>query len=69
MAAYIGTDAKKAFEIPIRLNAIGLPEINERIVEADLDRASSTPQELDQFVRKELAKYARVVKETGMVPQ
>ena len=38
-------------------------------VAADLERIGSTPQFFDEFVRKELAKYARVVKNTGMEAQ
>jgi len=48
---------------------INLPEVHERFQAADLERVGSTAEELDQFVRKELAKYARVVKETGMQAQ
>ncbi len=51
------------------VHAINLPELNDRFTDADLERIGSTPGELDQFVRKELFKYARVVKETGMTIQ
>lgn len=51
------------------VKAIHLPELNERFTESDLERIGSTAQEFEQFVRKELAKYARVVKETGMAVQ
>lgn len=48
------------------VRAIALPELETRFADADLERVGSTPAEFDQFVRKELVKYARVVKATGM---
>ena len=45
---------------------INLPEMQEKFHDVDLERVGSTAEEFAQFVRKEVAKYARVVRETGM---
>lgn len=51
------------------LRAINRADVQARFQEADLERIGSTPQAYDEFVRKELAKYARVVKTTAMEAQ
>jgi len=51
------------------LRVINLPDVQERFQEADLERIGSTPHAFGEFVRKELARYARVVKSTGMEAQ
>jgi tripartite-type tricarboxylate transporter receptor subunit TctC len=45
---------------------VNLPDMQERFNDSDLERVGSTAAEFDRFVRNEVAKYARVVKETGM---
>lgn len=57
-------------EIIVRLNAeigkiMALPEIKERFLSFGTDAATSTPEQLAQFLRDELAKIAKVVKDVG----
>ena len=48
------------------LRAIRVPELQDRFKDADLETIGTSPEEFDSFVRKELAKYAVVVKHSGM---
>jgi tripartite-type tricarboxylate transporter receptor subunit TctC len=43
-----------------------LPEVKEKFLASGYVTAPSTPQELTQFIRDELAKWQKVVKETGV---
>lgn len=57
-------------EIVVRLNAeiariMALPEIKERFLSFGTDAAASTPEQLGQFLRDEVAKIAKVVKDVG----
>jgi tripartite-type tricarboxylate transporter receptor subunit TctC len=57
-------------EIIARLNAeigriMALPEIKERFLSFGTDAATSTPEQLGQFLRDEVAKIAKVVKDVG----
>lgn len=57
-------------EIIVRLNAeigriMALPEIKERFLSFGTDAGTSTPEQLGQFLRDELAKIAKVVKDVG----
>ncbi len=57
-------------EIIVRLNAeigriMALPEIKERFLSFGTDATTSTPEQLAQFLREELAKIAKVVKDVG----
>jgi tripartite-type tricarboxylate transporter receptor subunit TctC len=45
--------------------AIRTPELNERMLQFGMDPVASTPEAFDAFVRKEMAKWAPVVKATG----
>ena len=42
------------------------PEAREHAAEQGLELVGSTPQELDAYIRGQMAKFARVVKATGM---
>jgi tripartite-type tricarboxylate transporter receptor subunit TctC len=42
------------------------PDYEESLRAVGLEGAASTPEELDRFVRSEVAKYTKVIKETGM---
>ena len=58
-------------EIVTRLNtelnkALRSPDIQERLFQIGAEPAPGTPKELDDYVRKELAKWAKVVKEVGI---
>ena len=48
------------------LRVIRVPELQDRFKDADLEMIGTSPEEFDSFVRKELAKYAVVVKQSGM---
>jgi tripartite-type tricarboxylate transporter receptor subunit TctC len=57
-------------EIVARLNAeigriMALPEMKERFLSFGTDAATSTPEQLGQFLRDEVAKIAKVVKDVG----
>jgi tripartite-type tricarboxylate transporter receptor subunit TctC len=45
--------------------AIRTPELNERMLQFGMDPVASAPEEFDAFIRKEMAKWAPVVKATG----
>jgi tripartite-type tricarboxylate transporter receptor subunit TctC len=56
-----------------RLNAelvkiLRAPDFREWLVGQGADPVGSTPDELAAFVRTELAKYAKIVKDSGMRP-
>ncbi len=44
---------------------IRTPELNERMLQFGMDPVASTPEQFDAFVRKEMEKWAPVVKATG----
>jgi len=48
--------------------ALGAPEVEKRMQEVAMPPAPTTRQEFDQFVRGEVARWARVIKEAG-IPQ
>lgn len=45
------------------------PEVRERYLAAGLEPAASTPEEFGQFIRVEVARWAKVIKEAGIVAQ
>lgn len=45
---------------------IKLPEVRERLASEGADFVGDTPEELTAFVKSEIAKWARVVKQAGM---
>jgi tripartite-type tricarboxylate transporter receptor subunit TctC len=57
-------------EIVVRLNAeigriMALPEIKERFLSFGTDAATSTPEQLGQFLRDEVSKIGKVAKDVG----
>jgi tripartite-type tricarboxylate transporter receptor subunit TctC len=57
-------------EIVNRLNAeivkiLKLPEVRKRFQELGTEIVGSTPRELDDYIRKEIAKWSRTAKEAG----
>ncbi len=48
--------------------ALRSPEVDKRMQEAGMPPSPTTRQEFDQFVRSEIARWARVIKEAG-IPQ
>ena len=61
-------------QIVTRLNAEALralhkPDISENLIRQGMDPAGSTPAEADAYLRSEIAKWTRVVKEAGIKAQ
>jgi tripartite-type tricarboxylate transporter receptor subunit TctC len=48
--------------------ALRSPEVEKRMLELAMPPSPTTRQEFDQFVRGEVARWARVIKEAG-IPQ
>ena len=58
-------------EIVARLHAaavaaLGNPEVKKRFGSTDLEPGGSTPDQFGAFIRSEVAKWAKVIKESGM---
>lgn len=58
-------------EVISRLNAelvrmVARPEVKEKLAQIGFDAFTSTPAELDAFVRSELVKWAKLVKDAGI---
>jgi putative tricarboxylic transport membrane protein len=45
------------------------PKVKERLAAIGFDAFSSTPEELDAFVREDLAKWSKWVKDAGIEPE
>jgi tripartite-type tricarboxylate transporter receptor subunit TctC len=48
------------------LNTLQTPEVRDSLIRQGMDPAGSTPGEVDAFLRAEIAKWTRVVKEAGI---
>ena len=58
-------------EVIVRLNQAftkitALPEVKDRVAALGSDLVASTPEEFDQFLKRELAVWSKVVKEVGI---
>ena len=51
------------------VRALKLPDVQERLTKAGYEPASSTPEELADFLKKELVKWDKVVKASGAKAQ
>jgi tripartite-type tricarboxylate transporter receptor subunit TctC len=49
--------------------ALSDPGVKEKILKMGMEARGSTPQELDDFDRSELARWGSVVKASGYVPE
>jgi tripartite-type tricarboxylate transporter receptor subunit TctC len=61
-------------EIVTKLNTelrkiIAKPEVKARLAEMGFDAFSSTPEELGEFVKAELVKWTKLIKEAGIEPE
>ena len=61
-------------EIIGRLNAevarvIARPEVKQQLANLSIDSFTSTPEELGEYVKSEIQKWARLVKEAGIQPE
>jgi tripartite-type tricarboxylate transporter receptor subunit TctC len=66
--------AHTAWPVVGRLNTelrriIADPNVKERLAAIGFDAFSSTPEELDAFVREDLAKWTKWVKDAGIEPE
>jgi tripartite-type tricarboxylate transporter receptor subunit TctC len=48
---------------------VKLPDIRERLIGLGVEPVGNTPEEFGEYIRSEIAKWARVVKAAGIVPQ
>jgi tripartite-type tricarboxylate transporter receptor subunit TctC len=46
-----------------------LPDVQQRLDELAIDTAPKTPEEFDQFIRAEIVRWAKVIKDAGIPPQ
>ena len=49
--------------------ALGAPEVQARLATAGVDAAPSTPEELEAWVRADIARYRRMIELTGAKPE
>jgi tripartite-type tricarboxylate transporter receptor subunit TctC len=61
-------------EIVARMHAAGVsaianPGVKERFAATDLEPRSSTPEEFGAYIRREVAKWAKVIKASGIPPE
>ncbi len=47
-------------------NALGSPDVKERLAALGVEGVGNSPEEFDAFVQAEIAKWGKVVRETGM---
>lgn len=50
-------------------SVLRIPEIQQRLTELGIDVAPTSREEFDQFIRAEIARWARVIKDAGIVQQ
>ncbi len=50
------------------VRTLKIPEVKKRLAEQGADPVGSTPEEYEAFVRSEIAKWLKVVKEAGIQP-
>ncbi len=50
------------------VRTLKMPEVKKRLAEQGADPVGSTPEEYEAFVRSEIAKWLKVVKEAGIQP-
>ena len=48
------------------MKALQAPEVRDALIRQGMDPAGSTPGEIDAYLRAEIAKWTRVVKEAGI---
>ena len=66
--------ARTPREIVAKLNAeivriLGLPDVRERLFAMGAEPVASTAEQFREFIRSEIAKWAKVVKDAGIVVQ
>lgn len=67
MHAVAGTPAEVLGKLNREIvRALNMPDVKQRLRALGSDGAPGTPEQLNQFVKLELAKYARVVKDAAI---
>src|SRR5262249_3629140 len=61
-------------EIVTKLNgeivrALNLPEVRDRLLSMGAEPVGNTPEQFGEYIRAEIAKWAKVIRETGMAVQ
>jgi tripartite-type tricarboxylate transporter receptor subunit TctC len=46
-----------------------IPEIQQRLTELGIDLAPSTREEFEQYIRAEIVRWAKVIKDAGIAQQ
>ena len=70
MHAPVGTSAAIIAKLNAEIaRAMKQPDMQERFKQLGLEGGGGTPEQLTQFVRAEYAKYAKVIKDAGVVPE
>jgi len=50
-------------------NMVRQPEVRERLAAAGMEPLPGTPAEFTAYLRREVAKWRAIVKQTGVTPQ
>ena len=53
---------------PVIMRILQQPDVKERLTELGLDPSSSSPQALGDYMRKEHARWALIIKTAGIKP-
>ena len=48
------------------MKAVALPDVRERMVNLGMEVAGSTPEELGALVQSDIAKWGKVIRESGV---
>lgn len=55
--------------LPSALQTLATPEVQQRLAEQGYEVVTTTPAELAVYIRTEIPKWAKVVKEAGITPE
>ena len=66
--ANLPTDIQARLSTELR-KIIDMPEVKAQIAATGFEAFSSSPQELDEFVRAQLVKWTRMIKDAGIQPE
>lgn len=76
VTAWTGLCAPAALPKPLiaKLNAdmvkvLSMPDTQRRLAEQGVDAASTTPEKFSEFIKSEIVKWAKVVKDAGITPE
>jgi tripartite-type tricarboxylate transporter receptor subunit TctC len=70
MFAPTGTPKEIVVKLSTELRKIiETPEVKQQIAATGFEAFSSTPEELDEFVKQQLMKWGQMIKEAGIQPE